>query len=96
MYMAVVLVGAAEHSPGAREVDERDGESAEEAGEAREGDGLLHRVHCAAEEEPVRHHRAHRAAACRHAGNDAHRPVHMSINHRILISLLIVTLFLAN
>lgn len=65
---------AAEHAPGAREVDERDGERAEEAGEAGEGDGLLHRVPWAAEEETVRHDRAHRAAARRHAGHHTQRP----------------------
>lgn len=75
--VVVVVAGrgrAAEHAPVAREVDEGQRERAHEAGGAGQGDGLLDGVARAAEEEPVRYDRAHRAAARRHPGHHAQRP----------------------
>lgn len=67
---------AAEHATVAREVDEGQRERAHEAGSAGQRDGLLNGVPRPAEEEPVRHDRAHRAAARRHPGHHAQRPAH--------------------
>jgi len=73
---------AAEHAPVAWEVDEGQRERAHEAGGAGQGDGLLDGVPRPAEEEPVRHDRAHRAAARRHPGHHAQRPAPTPSNPR--------------
>ena len=84
--VVVVIAGgrrrAAEHAPVAWEVDEGQRERAHEAGGAGQGDGLLDGVPRPAEEEPVRHDRAHRAAARRHPGHHAQRPAPTPSNPR--------------
>lgn len=62
---------AAEHAAVAREVDEGQRERAHEASGASQRDSLFDGVLRPAEEEPVRHYRAHRAAARRHPGHHA-------------------------
>jgi len=69
-----VVGWAAEHAAVAGEVDEGQRERAHEARGAGQGDGLLDGVARPAEEEPVRHDGAHRAAARRHPGHHAQRP----------------------